>query len=245
MVQLMIRIASCDDNEMMLSLLNEYLVDYREKSNEEIELVSFHSAADLLANVKEEGGYDIYILDIVMPGINGMEAAVTLRASLDEGIIIFLSASMEYAVSSYDVGAFYYLLKPVNPHKLEEILDKAFQVLRQDRATNLIEVKTPAGISQIDLSEICYVNIEDRSVCYHLRDGKAVLSRKLRGSFAEEVSALLENKRFVQCGAAMVLNLRMIEAIDEESILMRGGVMLYPSKSACTAVRKLWMAGKK
>lgn len=241
----MIRIASCDDNELMRSLLREYLEDYKEKSSEEMELVSFSSAAELLSHVKKEGAFDIYLLDIVMPGVNGMEAAVTLRAASDEGIIIFLSASMEYAVSSYDVGAFYYLLKPVDPRKLEEVLDKAFEVLRKDRATNLIEVKTAAGLCQIDLTEILYANIEDRSVCYHLRSGSTVLSKKLRGSFTDEVAALLENKRFAQCGAAMVVNLRQIDAIDEESILMRGGEMLYPSKSACASVRKLWMAVKK
>lgn len=123
---------------------------YIEESNETIEANFFASADELLKDVKENGGYDIYLLDIVMSGDNGMEAAISLRAAMDEGIIIFLSASTEYAVRSYDVEAFYYLMKPLDPHKLKEVLDKACAVLLKDRATNLIEVKTAFGVSQFN-----------------------------------------------------------------------------------------------
>ena len=177
-----------------------------------------------------------------MSGVNGMEAAISLRAAMDEGIIIFLSASTEYAVRSYDVEAFYYLMKPLDPHKLKEVLDKACAVLLKDRATNLIEVKTAFGVSQLDLSEITYANIEDRSVCYHMSNGNSVVSRKLRGSFSDEVSALLENKRFAQCGAAMVVNITFIESVDDDCVLIKGGTLLYPSRSACSALKKTWMA---
>ena len=241
----MVRIAACDDNELLLAFLEELLADYAAASSNEISVTSFRSAEELLAEVKANGGYDIYILDIVMPGINGMEAAVSLRAALDEGIIIFLSASMEYAVKSYDVDAFYYLTKPVDPTKLSTVLDKACRTLAKESREGIYEVRTASGAQELSLPDIAYCDIDDRAVCYHLRNGSVVAGRKLRGSFSQEISRLLEDRRFFLCGSGLAVNLSLIDTVDDDSLLLHGGMMLYPSKSACSALKKQWSAYKR
>ena len=60
------------------------------------------------------GGFDLYVLDVVMPDLNGIEAGRTLRALGTAGEIIYLSQVADYAPDSYDVQAFYYLLKPID-----------------------------------------------------------------------------------------------------------------------------------
>ena len=177
--------------------------------------------------------------------MNGMEAAVSLRSALDEGIIIFLSASMEYAVKSYDVGAFYYLMKPVEQKKLFTVLDNACEKLRKESDAGIIEVKTENGKKAFGISEIAYINIEDRSVCYHLKNGETVSGRKLRGSFSKEASDILEDRRFSLCGTATVINMTCIDDVDDSSVLLRDGTLLYPSKSACASLRKQFLAWKK
>ena len=242
----MIRIAACDDNPLLLSILCDLLADYAGRSTHEIRVFPFPSSEELLSDVQKNGGYDIYVLDIIMPGISGMEAAVSLRSAMDEGIIIFLSASVEYAIKSYDVDAFYYLTKPVDAQKLYTVLDKACRSISRERADNLFEVKTASGVQRLNLADIAYADIRDRAVCYHLRSGETVSGRKLRGSFSEEVAPLLEDRRFAVCGSGMAVNLALIETADDDSVLLRGGVMLYPSKSACSSLKKQWavFAGK-
>ena len=60
-----------------------------------------------------EEHYDIYLLDVVMPGLNGIELAKEIRSSDKAADIIFLTSSPEFAVESYTVKASNYLVKPV------------------------------------------------------------------------------------------------------------------------------------
>lgn len=151
---------------------------------------------------------------------------------------------MEYAVKSYDVDAFYYLMKPVDQPKLYTVLDRACRTVACSRDAGLFEFKTAAVVRRLDPADITYADITDRAVCCHLRGGEAVIGRKLRGSFSREVAPLLEDRRFVICGAGMAVNLSAVEHVDDESVLLRGGVMLYPSRSACSMLKKQLAAYK-
>ena len=164
----MATIALCEDNsfqrEMMEELLNEY-----SSTNHSVSVTAFETSRELLEHVKKNGGFDIYILDIVMPGINGMELASTLRMMKDEGSIIFTTASMEYAVASYDVKAFYYMVKPIDSHRLFRILDELFLKLKPREST--MTVRTKDGDVDLRLRDILYVEVVDRAMKFHLSDG--------------------------------------------------------------------------
>lgn len=130
----MIRIAVCDDNELQHEIMSDLLQEYTLTpvgSLSEIDIRFFSGGRDLILDVRDKGGYDIYILDMIMPDINGIELATTLRLIGDSGKIIFLTSSLEYAVASYDVEAFYYMLKPVDRQKLFRILDRAVGLISQ------------------------------------------------------------------------------------------------------------------
>ena len=238
----MVRIAICDDNDLQRELTGEILEEYISTSEKDITVSSFASGRELLNAVKSKGFFDIYILDLIMPDINGMEVASTLRLMKDEGKIIFLTATLDYAVASYDVNAFYYMIKPVNTQKLYHLLDKATAQISEDSAS--FELRTHKGAVRIKYDDIMYIDLENRALRYHLKDGRIVEGLVIRVSFKEAVAKFLEEKYFAMCGISAVVNLRCVDQMDSESVLLSDGSLLYPSKSACSALKKVWAVYK-
>lgn len=237
----MVRIAVCDDNELQRELLQDTLGDYIQQRGLAVSIESFSDGGELLSHVQKSGFFDLYILDLIMPGVNGMEVASTLRMLHDEGIIIFLTSTVDYALASYDVNAFHYLLKPLDRMKLNTVLDRAMAQLEKAEEQSIL-VRTREGETRILLKDLQYVNLNNRALHYHMLRGNDVDGLVIRVPFREAVAPILRDSRFVLCGISMVVNLTCIDQMDCDSVLMNDGTLLYPSKSACNALRREWTA---
>ena len=86
-------------------------------------------------------------------GCDGIELAKKIRLRDESCMIIFLSVSPEFAISSYEVGAFYYLLKPVEQDKFYVVMKKALEALHT-RTENSLVIKTSSGIERIRYCDI-------------------------------------------------------------------------------------------
>lgn len=238
----MIRIACVDDNEIQLHGIASLLDAYSGERNLDLTVDSFSSPKKLLESARYDP-YQIYILDIVMPEMNGLELAVTLRMLKDMGKIIFLTSTPDYAVASYDVDAFYYLLKPAEKDKIFSVLDRAIKSVAE---APTFEVKTKKGSVKMRLDDITYVDLVDRCLHFHLKDAPVAITPVLRSSFKEAIAPLLSRKGFILCSASKLVNMAYVDAMDAESILLRDGTVIYPSKSArpdLKAAFKLYRSG--
>lgn len=103
----MIKIALCDDDRSVLKAIRTLLEQYRIEQNQKIVCVDFCSPLELLTEIEKGMRPDILILDIIMPGENGISVAKEIRQYDDTVKIIFLTSSSEFAVESYTVGAFF------------------------------------------------------------------------------------------------------------------------------------------
>lgn len=231
----MVSIAICDDVDIQLDLIYEILEDYLKDRKTEGKITRYKSGEDLIEGVKKFGNYDIYILDMIMPGINGLETAALLRVMGDKGKIIFLTASVEYAVMSYDVNAFYYLLKPVDTSKINYVLDCAIREITY--APRTIVIKSGGSDIRISLERVMYIDIEDRCPRYHMRDGRVITDKVIRSRFSDMVSSVLDSPKFYMCGLSMVINADYIDTMDSEKIILSDGTKLYPSKSGISTLR--------
>lgn len=102
-------VAICDDDLRELSILRTYLEEYRTPLGEHLILDSFQNGVGLIQALKSKQ-YDLLIIDILMPVMTGMEAAQEIRINNDYTPIIFLTSSPEFAVESYRVRAYDYLV---------------------------------------------------------------------------------------------------------------------------------------
>ena len=89
----------------------------------------FSSSAALLEHLRVRGTFDIYLLDVIMPGQNGIELGLSIREFDQGGRIIYLTASSDFAVDSYRAKASDYLLKPLDKSRLFQSLDNIIKSL--------------------------------------------------------------------------------------------------------------------
>jgi len=237
----MFKIAVCDDEaaerRRTVSLIQGYL---NERPQFEADVSLFEGGQALLAAVEETGGFDLYLLDIIMPEENGIEVGKAIRQMDWEGAILYLTVSPDYAVDSYLTQAFFYLLKPVERDRLFEVLDRAVAEFRKRKGETAI-VNSSSGLRSIPMDKILYAERVDRFMRYHLTDKETVDSCTLRGSFHEAAAPLLADKRFVLCGASSVLNLSHVKSVERGTVILDSGGRATVARSAFGELKRAWM----
>lgn len=238
----MLHIAICDDEEIWIENTKELLKEYLNKHSQfSVKIHSFMSGVELLEYTELNGGFDLYILDIMMTGMNGIETGLSLRKQEDRGIIIYLTISKEYALDSFETNPYHYLVKPVEQKKMDAVLDQVFYTLTEKQNKG-ISVKTKEGVKRIRLDDIIYIELVNRNICYHLKDGQIVVGNQQRMSFTEMMLPLLKDERFSKCGASFVLNLHYVKLVNKEEVhFSNGEELLSLPKSACATVLSEWL----
>lgn len=234
------KIAICDDEaiclERVCSIANEYSMHRKDK---QIIFSSFSHPEDLMESAEKIGGYDIYILDIVMPHINGIQLGTKLRDAGYDGKIIYLTSSEEYALDSFKVRAFDYIIKPIQKDTFSKTVDEAIASISVTKDKNIL-VKTKTVALKLNYEKILYVELSKRVLVFHMKDGKTVESIQIRTTFAEAVAELNADRRFAQCGASLLVNLNRIEAIDNETVSFDDTSKMHLSKKNCRELRGIW-----
>lgn len=182
------------------------------------------------------GDYDILLLDILMPGINGMQAAHEIRA-FDAGVkIVFLTSSPEFAVESYAVKAYDYILKPVSRDKLFSILDAV--VAEEQKPLEGLTVKTRSGMARILFSRLAFVEIMNKKLYFHLTDGGVQEVTASLAAFEEE---LLARTEFVKVHRSYIVNLWQVGQLESKQLITHAGKTVPISRLLSGKVREAYM----
>lgn len=123
-----------------------------------------------------------------------MEVAKKIRETSDV-IIIFVTALKEYVFEGYDVGAFHYLLKPVDEQKFMEVMDKAISQIKKEKNTQPLIIRMDGNYIKIPVNNIIYAENEARKIVLHTKNMKEetysfyekmeVLEQKLGDHFSD------------------------------------------------------------
>lgn len=234
------KIAICDDDSTELVRVRKAAADYAAGHRDRSFVFDcFSHPEDLLEAAEKCGGYDIYILDIVMPDMSGIALAEKLRSEGYGGKIIYLSSSDEYYPDAFRVRALDYMLKPLRAESFAKALDDAAAqiAVKKDR---FLLVKSRERTVKLSYDSILYAEFENRALSYHLADGSSVVSTTLRTTFAEAVSELLRDERFTLSGQSMALNLDHVIAIEHEAVVFTGGLRHFMGEKLCRRLRIIW-----
>lgn len=235
----MLSIAICDDETFYVqqteTFVQEYLRRHPERSGQ---VHAFRHGQELLRQVEETGGFDLYLLDIIMPELNGIQTGRRLRELGNGGEIVYLTTSSDYAVDSYSVRAFFYLLKPVKKERLFEVLDAAVEKLDVRRCKAVL-VTTRDGPRRVLLDQILYVERVGRGLRYYCSCG-AVDSLSLRVTFHAAVEQLLADPRFCQCGSSFAFNLQHVAGVRGQDVLLDSGGSVAIPRASVHAFKNAW-----
>ncbi|MDD2262607.1 MAG: LytTR family DNA-binding domain-containing protein [Clostridia bacterium] len=227
----MLRIAICDDNSRDLSHITSLVESYKKNKKTDIVYMSFHNAIDLLESLKKKE-CDLLLLDVLMPGFNGLQAAHELRKQNDKIEIIFLTSSPEYAVESYNVRAHHYLLKPATEDKLFPLLDKLIEKLKKPEEA--IIVKSSSSVFTIPYKNIEYVEINAKTIYFYLTDNDV---KKVSGSMAEYEALLLKRSGFIKVHRSYLVNLHWVQQLNQKELITLTGRKVPIARTVYTQIR--------
>lgn len=235
------RIALCDDEKSFHETAAALLKQYRKtRPSDTFTLSLFSSGDELLDYTLEHGAFDLYILDVLMSGQNGIETATALRDRNDRGIIIYLTASPDFAIESYNTDALHYLLKPVTQEQFFTVMDKAMERFAKIQSETVF-IKTANALRILPVSDILYAERVERCVCYYLSDNTAVTGITFNGTFQNAVAPLLGFDSMLPVGASFVVNLSHVSELTKSALVMHGGRHVPVPRRMYEAVKTKWV----
>lgn len=227
------KIAICDDDWHMQQTLR-LLID---EIYQDLDMLAdgFTSGEALLAAVqKQSQPYQLILLDIEMRGIDGIETAKRLRKLLPDCYIIFITSHDEFALTGYEVAAFRYLVKPVQPEKLTE----AISAVRAELADQLtLHVEDGPVEALVRARDIFYVEAQDKRV--RLVTARETFSDR-RG--IDEVAALLAQEDFYRVHRSYLINLRYVAFMDGTTVQLVNGDQVPISRLRKKAFKNAFQA---
>lgn len=235
----MLHIAICDDQPQELETVVAYTKEYLETNRIDAQLRQF-THPDALLTACETERFSLYLLDIVMPMVNGIEVGREIRRLDREAQIIYATSEPSFALDAYAANPVNYLLKPLNKKQFFDTLSLA--ISRLDLAAEAtLTVKTNAGLRVVPMFAIVCCEYTGRTARYTLADGEIIATRTLQEGFAEHIAPLLRDERFLHPHNAFVLNMSRVEAFSKDGFTMRAGVTVPISAKQYGAVRDRYM----
>jgi len=209
-----------------MALLEKYRI---ERPGLEMHMEKFGSGEKLLKSITAGSAFDLLLLDILMPGLCGIELAREIRRFGDDSAIVFLTSSKKHALDAYSVSATQYILKPITEINLFPVLDDVIPTLKQ-RKERFFLLSTPERDVKMPFSSIIYVELDNRRLCVCLDNGSILYSKYLRTIFAEAVAPLLQDKRFLCPHKSFVLNVEKVEGLDKDAFIMKNDIQVPVSR---------------
>lgn len=164
---------------------------------------------------------DIVLLDIQMPGRDGLSLARDIAALEDPPAIIFCTAYDQYALDAFGTNAVGYLLKPVKAEQLLQVLEKATKLNKiqrvaaqknpapkKDSQRTQISAKTRRGVELIPVEDVRYFLADHKYVTVYHRNGEHLLDETLK-ELEEEFAG-----RFVRVHRNSLVSIKHIEALE-------------------------------
>lgn len=155
-------ICYCEDESAQAKAFAIKIDQWAKNKNIEVDADLFESAEEYLFKA-EQNAYDVIFLDISMRGQNGMELARQIREKEKDVILVFVTSDASYVFDGYEVGAYRYLMKPLDEEKLWEILDYA-RTQKEVEEENYILVKKDSQSVRVNLKDIIYIEAQKHYV---------------------------------------------------------------------------------
>lgn len=209
----MISFTICEDEPYFLDSIKELLNQYSNLKNIEISVNEFSNGEDFLSSGQNA---DIILMDIELPGMDGMKVVEQLRNKGNCAQVIFITAYRKYVFQAFDVEAIYYILKPIDPNKFFVAINKAIErmVCRYDNALMITNGNTSLKILT---KNIRFCEVFNHEVIIHTKTQKYNYSGTL-----DSLEKLLDDF-FYRCHRSYIVNMNYVTARVSDIAYIEGG----------------------
>ena len=169
-----LHIAVCDNHVSSLTFITSEITKQIMNMNVQADVASFSSGEDVMCRVSEGMFFDLYILNIEMPKLDGITLALQIRRHQKNPVIIFVSAREEYVFDSFKAHPYSFVRKDHFHEDLSSTL-KAFMLEYHKREDSFLYIlRTPDALHKLNLRQILYIrDIRDGFIELLKNDGTA------------------------------------------------------------------------
>ncbi len=205
----MIKIGICDDEPIILEILDELIEECLLEMKAEGEIILFHSGDEVLEEIES---LDILFLDIEMPGMDGIEVGHKIKNYKTDCNIVLATGREERYKEAFRIKAFNFVTKPFEKEEIKETLEMCFEE-RLDMKK--IEVYNQRNKFEIYLKDVRYILAGDSYVEFILEKGR----------FRKEISLLklektLDKRIFFRINRHCIVSMRWITKYKDGIIFM-------------------------
>ncbi len=223
----MLSVAICEDNVPVQSQLENYIHELFSSCPVEV----FSSGEELLSCLEEkENNFSIYLMDISLPGISGIETAAAIRARDPYALILYITDYREYVYQVFETLPYRFILKPVDKNIFQKSLSDAMNYCTDRKKMFLFHIDRSQY--QIPLQEIVYFESHLRRITLHTQKEAYTFYGRL-----QDLTAGLNPMLFVRTHASYIVNMEYIRVVRETEAELQTGERIPVSRKHRTSVR--------
>ena len=223
----MLSIAICDDAKEDRDKSCQLIKEYFKKREREVDVSVFEEAEALLSDGRD---YDLYLLDVIMPDMSGMQAAERLLKRRRRPVIVFITSSLESAVDGYRVNAAGFLLKPIEESNFRETITRveAQYLAPEEPAIEVLHNRVPVALP---LKRIAYLESRLHQVSVVLDDGEMLTVHQRLQELQEKLESLDGQSRFLRCHQSYLINLSQVSRMEADCFVTLNGRQIPISRN--------------
>ena len=214
----MIRVLIAEDDPRCARQLRQFLDSYSQETGRTFRITHYDNGEDLVERYQPE--FDLLLLDVDMPFMDGMTAAGHIRRLDPEVVIVFVTNLAQYAVQGYTVDALDYILKPLNYFSFSQRLTRALRYVKK-REDAYITVAVKGGALKLEVGNIHYIERLGRQLMFHTHDGIHASSATL-----QQMEDALSGKGFARCNKGYLVNLAHVSGVRDGCAVVQGDKLL-------------------
>lgn len=228
----MIRLAICDDDAQAVAAHRTLAEQALSGAGYGVMVETYTKSESLLADICEDGrAFDLILLDIEMPGLDGMALVAKIAPYLPQVRVIFITSHREYAIDAYALNIFRYVPKDELAERLPQaVIDAAKLITLEDGKSYTIQ--NAHRLEKLALRDIFYIAREGKNVCFFTTQGEA-LERTSLAAVLEQ----LNDPAFVMIDRGMIVNLVHVLAVKDGFAVLDNGVQLPISRGHLAEVK--------
>lgn len=210
----MIRIAIVEDEIHYQDQLKEFLRRFEQDRGETIEITTYSDGDEFIENYQAQ--FDIILMDVQMPLMDGMSAAEEIRKVDSEVVIIFITNMAQYAIKGYAVDALDYVLKPISYFSFSQRLSRAMDRMKK-REDSHITIKIKGGVTRLKVSDIFYVESQGHKLIFRTKMGEFSTTGTMK-----ELEDELASYHFFRRHKGYLYNLEHVDGMNESCAVVQG-----------------------
>lgn len=217
----MYHVVIVENDQKFIEELQDYLTQYGQETGQEFQVSVFHDGAEIVEGY--EPGYDLILMDVEMPRLNGMDAAEKIREIDENVVIMFITNMAQFAIRGYSVGALDFVMKPISYYTFSTKMTRALKRVKKREISSVL-LALPDGVKKIETRRIYYVEVQNRMLHYYTEEGEF----SMRGTLASAES-MLPAAMFARCNHWYLVNLMHVTEV-RKNMVMAGPYQLEISR---------------